>query len=195
MASKEAERKCLKDAIEYLKKQKGIAKTIGLSLEGTDVKRADTERPDFLLHSTGDNGTLTAVEHFEVDMLSTVREDKVLSFSNKFQKDTKHIFDKWSDKVISSDKVPDGAVDDAETAREGITDAFFKGVHPKALLAQRIAEHDDRRRAVGSRIRNGEDAHADRIGIYRHSDEDDDTDEDYDVHLDARIDHEGGLTA
>lgn len=112
MASKEAERKCLKEAIEYLKKQKGIAKDIGLSLDGTDVKRTDTEHPDFLLHSTGDNGALIAVEHFEVDMLSTVSGDKVLSFSNKFQKDTKHIFDKWSEKVISSDKVPDGAVDD-----------------------------------------------------------------------------------
>ena len=112
MASKEAEQKCLKDALEYLRKQNGIANSIGLFLGGADVKRANSESPDFLLYGTDDSETLIALEHFEVDMLSTVGENKVLSFSNKFQKDTKHIFDKWSEKVILSDKVPDGAVDD-----------------------------------------------------------------------------------
>ena len=112
MASKETEQKCLRDAIDYLNSQKGIAKTIGLALQGTDVKRTIDERPDFLLHSGDNAGALIAVEHFEVDMMSSISDDKVISFSNMFQKDTKNIFNKWHEKVVNSDKIPDEAIEE-----------------------------------------------------------------------------------
>lgn len=114
---KKAEIECLERAIRFGKKQHGKSREIVVYLDGTDISRDDEERPDFVKNCTvngkSGSGAVVGIEHFCIDHLSIKKNDgKIASKGAVQRKDEKKIFDKWQNKILSTDAVPDEAIND-----------------------------------------------------------------------------------
>lgn len=118
VTKKERELKCLNTAIENCLSQKGDSKRIGELMSGADVERKSEERPDFIRYvapaNKNDRGIVVGIEHFMVDHLSKEKQSKkktkYQSMGRIHQNNTLSYFNKWQEKVLNSEQIPDEAI-------------------------------------------------------------------------------------
>lgn len=118
VTKKERELKCLNTAIENCLSQKGDSKRIGELMSGADVERKSEERPDFIRYvapaNKNDRGIVVGIEHFMVDHLSKEKQSKkktkYQSMGRIHQSNTLSYFNKWQEKVLNSEHIPDEAI-------------------------------------------------------------------------------------
>lgn len=118
LAKKDVELKCLNTAIQNCLSQKGDSKCIGKLMSGADVERKSEERPDFIRYvapaNKNDRGIVVGIEHFMVDHLSkeklSKKKTKYQSMGRIHQNNTLSYFNKWQEKVLNSEHIPDEVI-------------------------------------------------------------------------------------
>lgn len=117
---KETELKCLNTAIRNCLSQKGDSKRIGKLMSGIDVDRKYDERPDFIRYvapaNKNERGIVVGIEHFMVDHLSkeklSKKKTKYQSMGRIHQNNTLSYFNKWQEKVLNLEHIPDEEITD-----------------------------------------------------------------------------------
>jgi len=159
---KERELKCLNTAIENCLSQKGDSKRIGKLMSGKDVERKSEERPDFIRYvaptSKNERGIVVGIEHFMVDHLSKEKQSKkkikYQSMGRIHQNNTLSYFNKWQEKVLSSEHIPEAAITDlCDTLSAHFNNSAYATISTfyhsfKTALDTHMASIDEYKRAI-----------------------------------------------
>lgn len=159
---KERELKCLNTAIENCLSQKGDSKRISKLMSGKDVERKSEERPDFIRYvaptSKNERGIVVGIEHFMVDHLSKEKQSKkkikYQSMGRIHQNNTLSYFNKWQEKVLSSEHIPEAAITDlCDTLSAHFNNSAYATISTfyhsfKTALDTHMASIDEYKRAI-----------------------------------------------
>jgi len=159
---KETELKSLNTAIQNCLSQKGDSKRIGKLMSGIDVERKSDERPDFIRYvapaNKNDRGIVVGIEHFMVDHLSkeklSKKKTKYQSMGRIYQNNTLSYFNKWQEKVLNSEHIPDEAITGlCDTLSAHFNNSAYATIMTfyysfKSALDTHIASIDEYKRAI-----------------------------------------------